>query len=66
MRIGIQVGWLDKILGQAASQKEHLNLLRKSKDLRKTLEQIDREREEISHILGEVEAEMLYKDYDLH
>lgn len=66
VRMGIQVGWLDKILGQIVSQKQHLNLRKKSKDLRKRLEQIDHEWQEISRILGEAEAKMIYKDYDLH
>lgn len=42
-RMGLQVGWMDTILGRIASKKKHQNIMKKSKELTKALEQLEHE-----------------------
>lgn len=64
-KMGLQVGWMDKILGKTKSKKAHLNLFKKSKGLEKETRTI-RPREEITRCLGEIDVEIVYKDYGFH
>lgn len=57
---------MDKILGKLASKREHLNLPKQSKELKRKLEQLDRQREKIARVFREIDVEMVYKNYDLH
>lgn len=65
-KMGMQVNWMDKVLGKIANKKDHLNLLKESKSWLMKLEQLHREREVVVHHLGETYDETPYKDYGLH
>lgn len=58
----VQVGWIDKVLKKTAGKSKHLDLLKRSNELKKKLEQLDSKREEITRTLAEIDAEFLYND----
>lgn len=45
-KIGVKVDWLDDALGNFWNKKKHLDLLRRSKELAKELEQLNQRRDE--------------------
>lgn len=57
-KMGVKVNWMDETLGKIASKKEHVDLMKRSRDLIKELEQLDRRRDGITQILAEIGTEL--------
>lgn len=55
--MNVKVEWIDRILSEVATKREHLNLLQKAKSLQKKIEQINREKEEVVRHLGNIDVE---------
>lgn len=45
-RIVVKVEWIDKTLGEIAAKREHINMFQEACNLKKKIEQLDRERGE--------------------
>lgn len=62
--MGVNVEGIDKILDEVTAKRKHLNLLQEPKVCsgRPTI----RPREGAVHRLGEIDVEMVYKNYGLH
>lgn len=65
-RMGVKIEWIDRILGEISTKREYFNLLQQAQNLRKEIEQLDREREKALRRLGEIDVEMVYKDNGIH
>lgn len=52
VKMGMQVGWMDKTWRKIASKRGHLDILKKIKETKKKLEQLEGEREEIARTFG--------------
>lgn len=47
-------------------KRERYNLFQEVQNLKKKIEQLNREKEEAVRHLGEINIEMVYKDYGIH
>lgn len=57
-KMGVKVNWMDETLGKIARKKEHVDLMKRSRDLIKELKQLDRRRDGITQILAETSTEL--------
>lgn len=64
-RMGVRVDWMDEVLGQIASKKKHLDLLERTRVLEDNLLELERQRNEITQSLAEIDAEFVYNNYSL-
>lgn len=65
-RMGVKVDWIDIILGEIGAKREHHNLLQEARNLKKKIEQLEREREEAVRCLREIDVEIVYTHYGSH
>lgn len=61
-RTGVKVDWMDETLGRITTKMKHLELLDKTQALEDELVELDRRRDEISQILAEADAELMYNN----
>lgn len=61
-RNGIRVDWMDETMGKIVMKRKHLELLDKIQALEDELVELDRQRDEISQILAEADAELVYNN----
>lgn len=60
--MGSNVEWIDRILDEITTKRDHYNLLQRAWNLKKKIEQLDQERQEEVRRLGEIDDEMFDKD----
>lgn len=59
---GVRVDWLDEALGRVTTKKKHRELLDRIPTLEDELAELDRRRDEVSQLLFEVDAELVYNN----
>lgn len=59
---GVGVDWLDEALGRVAMNKKHRELLDRIQSLEDELAKLDRRRDELSQLLSEADAELVYNN----
>lgn len=60
---GVRVDWLDEALGRVAMKKKHQELLDRIQTLEDELAELDRRRDEVSQLLSEADAELVYNNF---
>lgn len=64
--MGVKGEWIKRILGEIAETIEHFNLLQEAQNLQKKIEELDSEREEAVRSLGQIDVDLVHKDYGIH
>lgn len=59
----MRVDWLDEALGRVAMKKKHQELLDRIQSLEDKLAELDRRRDEVSQLLSEADAELVYNNF---
>lgn len=65
VRMGVRVDWLDEVLGQIARKRKHVDLLEQTQALEEKLYELDRQRDEITQTLADIEAEMVANNFSV-
>lgn len=58
-RMDVQLDWLIEVLGQIAQKKKHVDLLERTQALEEKLYELDRQGDEITQTLAEINAEIV-------
>lgn len=64
-RMGVRFDWLDEVLGQIVRKRKHVDLLEQTQALEEKLYDLDRQRDEITQTLAEIEAEMVANNFNV-
>lgn len=59
---GVRVDWLNETLGRVVTTKKHRELLERIQALEDELVELDRRRDEVSQLLSEADAELVYNN----
>lgn len=65
-KMGIGVGWVDKVIKEISAKRDHFTLLQEARLLRIHLKELQEQIKKVGHTLLGSSTEMLYRDFSSH